>query len=98
MARPLTLIGGRYDGFLFGDEGGWKPGPEVLTLFLSRPDATEWREAAALARGVLTTTLVPVPYRVEGEPWSHTPGSGSVEVYVRCKDGSFRTPRLVRRS
>lgn len=98
MAKPLTLVGGRYDGFLFGDEGGWRPGPKVERLYLTRPDALDWERAVAAApRGaVLTTTLAPVPYRVEGEPWAHTPGSGTVETYLRCDDGSFRIPSLAR--
>lgn len=95
---PLTLEGGRYDGWTFQAEGGWEPGSDVGLLYICRPVEADWKAAVAKipSPAVFTTTLVPMTFcaRAAGNPpdWDLR----DWEAYVRCRDGRFRAVALAR--
>lgn len=97
MAKRLTrtLVGGRYDGFAFDAEDGWRPGKADLSIVLDRPDPAEWERAVQAAGGVVTTTLVPVPFRSFGTTFPENVNAG--EVYLRCDDGVYRSAKFALR-
>ena len=102
MARPVNLIGGRYDGFVFGSADGWAPSDGDDVLVLGRPAADEWRRAveALASPAVPTTTLVAVPYKalsIGPSGWSpYDPAYHAQEVYLRRADGNYGVPGLAR--
>jgi hypothetical protein len=98
--KRTALVGGRYDGFLFEAEGeGFRFGDDDWMLVLSPPPPADWEAAwqAALkvAGAVPTTTLAPVPFRtLRTTLVPEDVGAG--EVYLRGRDGKYRTPALAR--
>lgn len=94
MAQGVRLIGGRYDGLLFAASDGWTPGADVGALYLSLPNVNEFAAAAELRGDAATTALVNVPFtcRARHDPFDAT--LHGAQVYLRCSDGLYRTPKL----
>lgn len=95
---PLTLEGGRYDGWTFKAESGWEPGPDVGALYIERPSPEAWSAAASgvVSPKILTTTIVAVGYCARAVPAPFDKILHNWEAYLRCPDGRYRVPGLAR--
>lgn len=94
----VLLVGGRYDGMTFSANDGWTPGPEVGVLYLGSTAAPKGEVTPLYkelpAGPVVATNHVSVPFAAREKHDPFDVQYHRTEVYLRCADGTYRTPPL----